>query len=385
MSSDPQPPAQHVVRRRVLFGWSSEGLSPVFTRRLAAYTRLGYAVTYAGFDRLRSSRDREEGGVKYRYVARGFGYANRTLLVGIPWWLVKLCIFALGVKADVFHAFDLDSGFPLAIAARWRKIPLVYDVLDNFELRHHWPWPLLPLIRAAEAFTCRTAGTIVVTDQNRIVGTLGKFAEKVIVINGCPPDRAGQLEPQPARDPESLRVAFVGFLAKQRGLGFLIAAAKALQHIEFVLIGRLMEPSLAEELGSLSNVRQLGAVDWESCIVELARTDVMCAFYDPMVPINRLAASLKWFDAMMLGIPILSNREIVNAAWIEREDIGYTVPYDAVAVAALIEEIRCNPDERRRKGANGRRLFENKYNWDIMQDRLCSGITRTTEAGEVGT
>jgi len=355
-------------------------MSPLFRRRLSAYTRLGYAVAYAGFDRLNTRKDRTEDGVEYTYVARGFGYANWRLLIGIPWWLITLCLFGLRANAGVFHAFDLDSGFPLAVAARWRRIPLVYDVLDNFDLRHHWPWPLLPMIRAAEAFTCRTAGTIVVTDQNRILGTLGRFADKVIVINGCPPDRVGQIGAQPARDPALLSVAFVGFLANQRGLGLVISAARALAHIRFVLIGRLMEPSREDELAALPNVRQLGALDWEACVAELARTDIMCAFYDPAVPINRLAASQKWYDAMMLGIPILSNREIVNAAWIEREDIGYTVPYDAAAVTALIERASRDPEERRRKGANGRRLFETEFNWDIMEGRLCAGINRAVDA-----
>lgn len=367
-------------KRQAVFGWAAEEMSPLFRRRLSAYERLGYTVTYAGFDRLNTRQDRTEGGVRYRYVARGFGYANWTLLLGIPWWLFKLCLFGLRTRADVFHAFDLDSGFPLAVAARVRKIPLVYDVLDNFDLRHHWPWPILPLIRAAEAFTCKTAGTIVVTDQNRIIGTIQGYADKVIVINGCPPDRAGRIREEPVREPDVLSVAFVGYLAKQRGLHLLLHAARELPHARFVLIGRLMDPSLETELAGLTNVEFLGALDWEACIAELSRTDIMCAFYDPAVPINRLAASQKWYDAMMLGIPILSNREIVNAAWIEREDIGYTVPYDAAEVTALIGRLMRNSEECRRKGANGRRLFEKEFNWDIMEDRLCSGITRAVKA-----
>lgn len=368
------------ARRRVLFGWSAEGTSPLFGRRHSAYTRLGYAVTYAGFDRLRISEDRMEGGVEYRYVARGFGYANWKLLIGIPWWLIKLCVFALRARVDAFHAFDLDSGFPLALAARRRNIRLVYDVLDNFDLRHHWPWPLMPLIRAAESFTCRTAAVIVVTDQNRIVGTLADFADKIVVINGCPPDRRAQVTPRAAAR-GTFTVAFVGFLAFQRGLAHVLSAARSLPHVDFVFIGRLTEPFLEADLAALANVRNLGALDWEDCIVELARADVMCAFYDPAVPINRLAASLKWYDAMMLGIPIVSNREIVNAAWIEREDIGYTVPYDEAAITSRIEEIRLDPEGRRRKGANGRRLYEAEFNWDMMETRLCERIAAATGRG----
>ena len=371
---------QNTQRGRVVFGWAAEGGSPLIHRRLSAYTRLGYSVTYAGCDRLRNSKDRTEGGVEYRYITRGFGYANWKLIIGIPWWILKLFLFGLRARADVFHAFDLDSGFPLAAAACLRKIPLIYDVLDNFDLRHHWPWPLMTLIRAAERFTCRTAGVIAVTDQNRVLGTLAGFADKVVVINGCPPDRRVPPGVAEAGIQQGLTVALVGFLAYQRGLGLLLEAARALPQVRFVLIGRLAEAAAAPVMAALPNVTHLGALDWEQCIVELSRTDIVCAFYNPAIPINRLAASQKWYDAMMLGIPILSNREIVNAAWIEREDIGYTAPYDAAAVTALIEQISRDPVGRRRKGANGRRLYETELNWNAMEDRLCSRIGAAIDA-----
>jgi glycosyltransferase involved in cell wall biosynthesis len=219
---------------------------------------------------------------------------------------------------------------------------------------------------------------IVVTDQNRILGALADYADKVVVINGCPPDRR---LPKAARTEAAsldLTVAFVGFLAYQRGLGLLLDAAQALPHVRFILIGRLAEPLAQKPLTALPNVEHLGALGWEQCIAELSRADIMYAFYDPAVPINRLAASQKWYDAMMLGIPILSNCEIVNAPWIEQEDIGYTVPYDAAAVIALLDRVSRNPDERQRKGTNGRTLFETHYNWNIMEDRLCSRIAGAT-------
>lgn len=37
------------------------------------------------------------------------------------------------------------------------------------------------------------------------------------------------------------------------------------------------------------------------------------SLYDPKLEINRLAASNKVYDAMMLGIPVITNPEVTNS------------------------------------------------------------------------
>jgi glycosyltransferase involved in cell wall biosynthesis len=57
-------------------------------------------------------------------------------------------------------------------------------------------------------------------------------------------------------------------------------------------------------------------------------------------------------------------------------DIGYLCPYgDIDALVSILEEIKNNPNEARRKGEQGRRLFEKRFNWPLMEQKLSHIVT----------
>jgi glycosyltransferase involved in cell wall biosynthesis len=76
----------------------------------------------------------------------------------------------------------------------------------------------------------------------------------------------------------------------------------------------------------------------------------------------------KLFEAMMCGVPIITNvaHEIVNET-----GCGIIVEYDNVKqIKDTILKLRDDPNLRKRLGENGRNAFLEKYNWDIMEQRL---------------
>ena len=94
----------------------------------------------------------------------------------------------------------------------------------------------------------------------------------------------------------------------------------------------------------------------------------MVALYDLNVPLNRVSMSNKHFEAMMCGIPLITNagRELINEV-----DYGIMVGYNDVN--QIKEAVGCLRDDielRRRLGNNGRKAFLQKYNWTIMEQEL---------------
>jgi len=145
--------------------------------------------------------------------------------------------------------------------------------------------------------------------------------------------------------------------------------------MHFLMAGYVFDEDIEQSIQELSNVTFLGRVAYNEALLLPFRADVMFTFYDPSSEINRLAASNKWFDAMMAGRPILVNSELSKAPWIEREDIGYLCPYgNAEDLSNRLSWIRNHPDEAMRKGQNGRSLYVEGLSWSVMEKRIYSTI-----------
>jgi glycosyltransferase involved in cell wall biosynthesis len=83
---------------------------------------------------------------------------------------------------------------------------------------------------------------------------------------------------------------------------------------------------------------------------------------------NRYVTGNKLFEAMMCGIPIITNvaTEIVNET-----QCGIIVDYNDIdQIRDAIVSLRDNSNLRKRLGENGRKAFLQKYNWSVMEQKL---------------
>jgi glycosyltransferase involved in cell wall biosynthesis len=95
----------------------------------------------------------------------------------------------------------------------------------------------------------------------------------------------------------------------------------------------------------------------------------MVVLYNLDYRYNQLSSPNKIFEAMMLGLPVITNMEptLVN------EEVGCGIVVDYNDIDQIKEAIVClrdNIDLRRRLGTNGRKVFLKKYNWTNMEQLL---------------
>jgi len=115
----------------------------------------------------------------------------------------------------------------------------------------------------------------------------------------------------------------------------------------------------------------LSGVLYDEIIQNTLDADLTLALYDPGIPNNVYASPNKLFEAMASGIPIIVNENTSMANIVRKENCGIIIPYGNKE--SLIEAISCLKDNkglRKRLGDNGRKAYENKYNWKIMENRL---------------
>jgi glycosyltransferase involved in cell wall biosynthesis len=119
------------------------------------------------------------------------------------------------------------------------------------------------------------------------------------------------------------------------------------------------------------HVTFIGTIPYDEVIRRTLQSDLLFALYDPNVPNNRYASPNKLFEAMMCGKPILVSDGTAMAEIVREEECGLVVPYgDVDAIKHAILTLKNDPALCRRLGENGRRAYETKYNWKIMEERL---------------
>ena len=353
----------------------------VIDRLVDAYTSCGFEAEFVGWDRLgRQPRADSPENVRRRYIMRGWGYANWSLLFALPLWCLRLFFHLLFRATDLVHALDFDCALPAVLAGLLRKNKVIYDIQDNFEERHHFPAPIKAVLRSLNLWVARHSAAILVTDENRIIGGLERYRARILIVANCPPDlRTGH---ERIQQPSSLTVSAFGYnLTSNRGIGLLVAASARVPGVTVLTAGRIVEPWLEEMIRSAPHVQHLGMLPQSEVLHRTCDVDAVFAFYDPSIEINRRASSAKWYDAMMAGRPVLSNREILNAPWIEQEGFGFTCAYSEQSLADLLAWLRDHPEELADKGARARRLFETRFNRSAMNQVICTAARHAIHVG----
>ena len=96
----------------------------------------------------------------------------------------------------------------------------------------------------------------------------------------------------------------------------------------------------------------------------------MIALYDPDCPNHKYAAPNKFYEALMLGKPLITTKGIGIDEIIESQSFGVATHYSkeglSKGIDAVLEMLRKREVDRSKM----KRTFEVKYSWNRMADRL---------------
>jgi glycosyltransferase involved in cell wall biosynthesis len=185
------------------------------------------------------------------------------------------------------------------------------------------------------------------------------------IIMNCPEDHV--IDRVKSED-YMLTLVYTGNITRNRGLDRIAAAIKDLTNVELVIAGRVVDKELLDHILEISNVKYKGLLQQSDALELEAYSDVMIILYDLKDLINNFAMPNKIFEAMMFGLPIITN---VTPELINRVDCGIIVDYNDInQVKAAVVYLKDNIELRRRLGNNGRKAFLQKYNWTMMEQEL---------------
>ncbi len=293
------------------------------------------------------------------------------------WWMYEL-YYLLRHPADVIHACDFDTLVPAILAKILKGTKLCYTIYDFYadNLPIRIPAFIRKMVASAEKHGIGYTDALFLVDEARYVQVKGAKIQDLTYIYNTPPDMYDPCSPVTKNTGSkmgSVTIFYAGALHEDRGLKQVITAINEMPDVELILAG---VGSIINYLDKISaehkhKIQYLGWLSYEKVIQYTISADILFAFYNPAVPNNRYASPNKLFEAMMCGKPIIVNDNTSMAEIVRKEDCGIVVPYgDVDATKRAILTLKNDPALCRRLGENGRRAYETKYSWKIMEERL---------------
>jgi glycosyltransferase involved in cell wall biosynthesis len=293
------------------------------------------------------------------------------LFLYLPFFWTWVFVNLLRYRPRVVHACDFEALPPCYL---YRKIirnnKFVFDAFDRFAMayiprRRIMLRVLYSIINSAED---RMAGDadVLISVSEELIGTFRARPKECVPILNCAEDYKPDILDDQGRD--GFTIAFTGHIRRDRGLEELINITSDL-NLNLIITGRVADKELLHRVSSATNIRYLGYLEHSQVLAIESTSDVMIALYNlKATEQNKYVVGNKLFEAMMCGVPIITN---VATEIVKETQCGIIVDYDNISqIKSAIVKLRDDPGERKRLGDNGRRAFLNKYNWELMEKRL---------------
>ena len=286
------------------------------------------------------------------------------------------------VRADAYHAHDLDTLWPAARAAASRGAALVYDSHELWT--EQASLALRPLMRGFwrlfEGRLVRRANRIIAVSPAiaQILERRHQPAAPVVVIRNLPPFkqaiRSDRIRAELGIDRSRLVILYQGGFLTDNGLSEQIESMAAVEGAALVLLGDgPMEPALRRRVaaaGLEDRVHFLPRVPFHALHEFTCSADLGLCLIKPSGRSFELSLPNKLFEYFMAGIPVLAGDTPEIRRVIEATGAGeVTAPADVGAISASLRKLI--DDEPRRLAYREAALrAAAEYNWELEAPKL---------------
>lgn len=296
-----------------------------------------------------------------------------------------------GMKADVYHAVDLDVLSGAYWAARKTAGKLIYEARELYtELEPLGGRNSLKAIwRGVEQRLIGKADRVITINESIAKELCSRYGiQKPAIIRNVA-RTPGDLKPVDIRSKFGISenrhvILYQGVLRKGQGLSYQLEILKVLENAVMVFLGT---GPIEEELRSVANklavenkVVFAGRVSPEEVMNYTASADAGILLMEDAALNNRLALPQKLFQYLSAGIPQIVSPMPEISGFVTSENTGITIPLgDSQTAAELISGL-FEDKNHYEKIRNNCKISAGENNWEKESQKLI-GIYRELEKG----
>ena len=336
----------------------------------------GHPVELLEWDRDGTKpRYEKSNGLTIRRLRLKSPYGLRAVIQIPVWWLFAF-VWILSGNYSVVQARNLDTFFPIYLAAKLKKVRIVYDLADVYGDTYALGVLFLrPLIRLLDVACLENSDAIVMASEGQMSQLDWSPSHKNwMVFYNVPMDPIPNLK-RDARNGRNLTLLYAGTFAIDR-VRLLVNVARAIEDLPTTLVVAGFG-EYAETVRSLLQGKAtiFGKLPQQEVLRLTATSDVVLLPLNSALLNYRIALANKFFEAMCCGAVILAPKGTLMGEIVEKERIGLVVDYkDVDEIRRAISWIASNDDEVARIRERAVDLFYSRFNPRVIQNRYLTTV-----------
>lgn len=298
---------------------------------------------------------------------------NRLRRVLLAPWIIFFK--ALKIKASIYHFHDPELifvGFLLRILNR----KVVYDVHEDVPAQILTKPYLNTLLKKIISVTFKRFENLISRSFSGIITATPYIKNRFIKVNSNTIDIKNypileEIKLMDWKNKKDNTICYLGGIFKERGI---IENIKSLdESMNLIMAGKISSSHFKNELESFPEwkyVNYKGIVDRKG-VEEILKVSKIGLVTLHSFPSYEVSLPIKLFEYMAAGIPIVASNFSMWQEIIESNHCGICVnPHNIEETRKAIRYLLDNETVAKEMGLNGRKLVENKYNWNSEEQSL---------------
>ena len=272
---------------------------------------------------------------------------------------------------DAIHACNMDTAMAALLFAKKNHKRIVYDIYDDYADSHVAGKFIYRVLKAIDACVIRLSDTVIICSEKRKEQLATTKTKRIVVIHNTPDIQ--DVNPELMRlDPsDKLRLAYIGNLDETRYIEELTEIIGKHKDWELHIAGGGAIEKQIERLADMNeNIFFYGRLSYEQTLSLEMNCDVLPALYIPTLKNHKYAAPNKFYEALMLGKPIIMFRNTGVDDLVQKYKTGVVADYNKESVEKSIEQIEQERVFWLEQKEEIQEIYKKNFSWEIMARRL---------------
>ena len=333
-----------------------------------------YNVFAIAWDRSKDYREKKESlelasgevpiyriGIKASF---GEGFKNLLPFIKFQLYILKWLIKNKEVY-DVIHACDFDTAFVSNLSTMFTKKRIIFDIFDY--LSTDATNILKKTIKRMENHIINSADATIICTEKRKNQIAGTHPRKLAIIHNTPKKIISNF-----KNPETkTKLVYVGILQDFRLLKEMLEVISKRSDCELHIGGfGKYEKFFLEASKTYDNIFFYGKLSYNETLKLEKKCDIITAIYDPKIGNHIYAAPNKFYEALMLGKPLIMVKNTGMSEIVSDNEIGVCIDYTAESLNEGINILISKKSQWQEISNKMIKIYDKEYSWDVMEVKL---------------
>lgn len=244
-------------------------------------------------------------------------------------------------ECDAIHACDIDGILPALLVGKITGKKVIFDIFD-------WISSLTGkgivyrFVEFLQNFCYKHSDAVILCEEER--KAQAKATNKnVLIIPNIPDGKVAFDSETLEKTAADLRgynyvVSYVGVFDRDRGLDNLLEVVSKCPSIKLNIAGfGVLDDLIRDYAGRFDNISYWGRVDYSVGQAIQKNSSLIYAMYHLTSPLHKFAAPNKYYESLMLGVPMITTENTLVGSKVAKHDTGFVLDETPDSLMALLQ------------------------------------------------